>query len=187
MKTKGVFCLEGLWNNKLNDKTSVKPMLDLLEVAIDIPYIYYDCATTEETKYLLNKYKAKGYSKYSILYLAFHGMESNINTSNGDISIDEIGEILEGKCKGRIIHFGSCKTLNIDARKLKGFLRQTGASAVCGYKAKIPWLESSAFDLLLMNQFQDNSFDGRGIKTIQRKANELSKKFKDLQFRMVVK
>lgn len=187
MKTKGVFCLEGLWDKKLDDKTSVKPMLELLEVAVNIRFVYYDCATTEETKFLLNKYKTKTNSKYPILYLAFHGLESIINTYNGDISIDEIGEILEGKCKGRIIHFGSCKTLDIDARLLKGFLRQTGASAVCGYRAEIPWLESSAFDLLLMNLFQDNTFDGRGIKALERKVKELSKKFKDLHFRMVVK
>jgi hypothetical protein len=81
--------------------------------------------------------------------------------------------------------------LNIDKRKLKAFLTTTGALAICGYRNDVDWVRSSAFELLLLSELQDNAFDGRGIRTIVHKCTTLAKAFKasdpdkDIHFRIV--
>ena len=39
MKEKGIFCLEGKWYDDLRKRSSVRPILELLELNSDIPYI----------------------------------------------------------------------------------------------------------------------------------------------------
>ncbi|MCB9211525.1 MAG: hypothetical protein H6609_19345 [Ignavibacteriales bacterium] len=184
---KGIYCLEGIWDENLSNKRSVHPILDLLKSNSNIPYIYRDVATKEEFVFFINKFKQKKYSNYSILYLAFHGEENKILASNkSEINLEDLADILSNSCRRKIIFFGSCRTLNIDKRLLKKFLKETGALAVCGYKSEVDWLVSTAFELLLIDLLQDNVFDGRGIKTIFNKAKLLGKQFSELDFRMVI-
>ena len=55
---------------------------------------------------------------------------------------------LEGACKKRIIHFGSCGTLDIHGNRVRSFLQRTGALAVCGYKSEVDWMLSAAFEII---------------------------------------
>lgn len=58
--TKGIFCIEGIWNEgDLKNKLSVLPMLELLKRGEYCDYIYHDCATMEELKFFLTKWKQK--------------------------------------------------------------------------------------------------------------------------------
>jgi len=68
---------------------------------------------------------------------------------------------------------------------LRQFLEKTGALAVCGYRVDVDWMRSTAFELLLFLQMQNNEFSGRGIEAIQNSAAEIAKTFSDLDFRMV--
>ena len=53
---------------------------------------------------------------------------------------------------GRILHFGSCSTLATDHEdEIKQFLKQTKIKAVCGYRNDVDWLESAAFEVLLID------------------------------------
>src|ERR1051326_4997073 len=114
MARKGIYCLEGLWDqNNVKDKSSVLPILDLLYKRGYCNYIYHDCASKAELEYFLKKWRTKAISsRFPILYLAFHGKEETI-CLNDDVeySLEELSELLEGKCEGKVIHFGSCLTL----------------------------------------------------------------------------
>jgi len=185
MKAKGIFCLEGNWHDDLRKRSSVHPILELLELNSKIPYIHADCATITEFKFYLKKWIQKKYDSYPILYLAFHGSESGIWISNEFLTLDDISQEIPDKCHNRIILFASCNTVNIDKRYLKKFLRTTGALAICGYKLIVPWIQSTAFELMILAAMQNNAFDGRGIDAIKTKLDEISKMFTALEFRMV--
>jgi hypothetical protein len=185
MSKKGIFCLEGLWEDDLRKKDTVAPILELLEKREKIPYIHRDCAIREEFSFYISKWTQKKYQDYPILYLAFHGSERNIYFSNGKCSLDEISDLLAEKCKKSIIIIASCSVMKVDKRILKGFLKKTGALAICGYACDVGWMRATAFELLLFSIIQENVFDGRGIGKIKENSKTLSETFKDLNFRMV--
>ena len=65
-----------------------------------------------------------------------------------------LAERLDGGCKGRVVHRGSCGTAGVHGRKLKNFLNRTGALAICGYTKEVDWLESAAFDALVLGRLR---------------------------------
>jgi hypothetical protein len=69
---------------------------------------------------------------------------------------------------------------------LTKFLYETGALAIYGYQKDVDWIHSTAFEMLILSQMQENEFSKRGITAIENKVNSLAQKFRDeLQFRMV--
>ncbi len=183
---KGIFCLEGLWDNDLRKPSTVRPILELLRVNCELDYIYRDCATKEELEYYLKKWTQMKYKAYPILYLASHGEEFVVCVGQSTCDLDYIAGILKGKCRNRIAIFASCSTLNTDERNLKRFLQQTDALAIFGYKNDVAWLKSTAFELLMLSEMQDNEFSGRGITAIKDKLRDVAKLFKGIEFRSVI-
>lgn len=181
---KGIFCLEGLWDQDLRDTSTVRPLLEMLRLNANVEYIHREYATTEEFELYVQKWVLKRYAAYPILYLASHGAESGIEIGGELYPLDELGRILEGKCSNKIILVASCSTLNIDKRHLKSFLERTHALAVCGYKVDVDWMRATAFELLLLFNMQQVEFSGRGLGAIENKARTLGRSFKDLDFRM---
>ena len=104
------------------------------------------------------------------------------------MSLAELAELLGSACEGRVIHFGSCETLDVHGQKLNAFLRQTGAVALMGYRETTDWVESAAFEALLLGELQQLSMTKRGMTALERRVRErvpgLSKL---LGFRMVVR
>jgi hypothetical protein len=184
---KGIYCLEGIWNEDLREKTSVRHILELLHSNKDIKYIFHNCATVEEIKYYVKKWTQKKYSKYPILYFAFHGESNKLLLGNKKTySLDSLAEFLAGKCSNSIIIFGSCSTLAIRKNYLTKFLNKTGALAICGYQKDVDWIPSTAFEMLILSLMQGNEFSKRGISSIEKKVNSYARKFRDeLHFRMV--
>jgi hypothetical protein len=186
---KGIYCIEGLWeHNNIKDKSSVFPILDLLEKNSVCQNIYHDCATTEELEFFLNKWVPKAISdKYPILYLAFHGLENCILIGKQSYSLDQLGNFLENKCSGKIIHFGSCLTLNTDRRHISRFLEQTNAIAVVGYTTEVLWMKSTVMDLLIFELLQYDKLDSKGVTIIKNKIKaEFGKLPKDLGLRFEI-
>ena len=187
---KGIFCLEGDWEANLKDKSTVEPILRLLEYTYRAPYIRRDIGTASELEYYLRKWPLKRYANYPVLYLAFHGTKKGIYIpeKKKPLDIEYIGELLEDKCRGRIVHFGSCSTLGIDAWSLKRFLKQTDALAVSGYTEDVDWVSSTAFEIFLFDALQDRAFNCKGLSFIE---NDLKKRVpglvKELGFRMKVR
>ena len=184
-QTKGIFCIEGIWDPDLRTPSSVQPLLDLLNQNALIDYIHVDCATIEEFELYVGKWMQKRYDRYPILYLATHGSASEVQIGGNPYSLDDLGKLMEGKCANRFIMFSSCSTLRIDRRVLRRFLNRTEALAVCGYRVDVNWLWSTAFELLLLSEIQKNEFSGRGAEAIDRAATKVARSFKDLDFSIV--
>jgi hypothetical protein len=184
-QTKGIFCMEGLWDQDLRAGSTVRPLLELLRLNEEIDYIHREYATREELEFYLNKWSQKRYDAYPILYLASHGKEGGIELGGDIYSVETLADLLAEKCEHRLIIFSSCSTMDISKQQLEFILERTGALAVCGYRVDVDWLRSTAFELLLLSKMQDNEFSGRGIESILRQAEETAKAFDDLEFRMV--
>lgn len=189
---KGVFCLEGDWGPDLRSRTSVGPVLELLEKSSypAVPYIRRDVGTLTEFEYYLGKWTQRKYARYPVLYLGFHGLPGKLKVGYGrgaGVDLAWLETFLAGKCKGRIIHFGSCGTLAVHGNRLRSFLARTGALAVCGYRQDVDWMLSAAFELILFYQLQYNAFTRAGMAAVKRRLlAQVPRLAKDLEFRMVI-
>lgn len=187
-KVKGTFCLEGHWYGDHRDKTSVYPVLDLVHRFNNMPFIHHRCGTFEEFKYSINRWKTKSFhSKYPVLYLGFHGEPGLFKIQNEKITLEQLAEMLEDKCSGVVVYFGSCATLNIHETRIQNFLKRTCAIAAIGYRQDVEWMFSSAFEILLMEQLETQPFDTKGVSKIK---ETITKEYKSLcrklDFRMII-
>lgn len=181
---KGIFCIEGLWDPDLRVTSTVRPILELLRLHEGVEYIHREYATREELEYYIEKWTQKRYEAFPILYLASHGMRSGLEIGSEIYTLSRLARLLADKCEDRVLMFSACSTLGIEKRKLKNFVRKTGALGVCGYRVDVDWMKSLAFELLLFSQMQRNEFSGRGIEAIRTAAEKTAHTFPDLDFRM---
>ena len=185
---KCIFCLEGLWEQDLTKKSTILPILDLLYRNNKIEFIYRDCATKEEMEFYLNKWTQEKYAYFPILFLAFHGEEGLIHIGKTKYPVERLSDILAGKCTNAIIFFASCMTLNIDKRRLIKILVKTGALVICGYRSDVDWIKSAAFEILALNEMQQNSLTVQGVDAIRRRIlQEYPKMVKEFEFIMLTK
>jgi hypothetical protein len=154
---KQIFCIEGDWNEDLRQKDSIENALKFMETAHvhKIKYIHRHASTKEELQSRINQYTTKQYEEFSIFYLAFHGVPNGLKLNQKNIlTLDELGEMCEGKLKNKILHLGSCETLNISKSKIKDLLRQTNALCISGFKKEVPFISSTIFDILYFEMCQ---------------------------------
>jgi hypothetical protein len=183
----GVFCLEGFWYGDHRDKISVYPILYLAHQYYQLPFVHHRCGTRDELIFSLKRWKTKSFhKKYPLLYLAFHGRGGKIVIGKEEVTLQELAEILEDKCQGVVIYFGSCETLSVDRRLLKSFLNKTKTLAILGYKQEVDWMISASFEILLLYYLQQHPYDSQGITKIY---NEIllncRSQVKQLDFRLV--
>lgn len=152
----GIFCLEGSWNKRIDDRASVLPTLDMLERLGIASYVHRDVGTEEELYMYLSKWAQAGYRKYGILYFAFHGVKGGIVVGRGTVTLDDLTDRLGGKAVGRVIYFGSCSLMR-DREGVEEFHRATKAKIVCGYTKRVDWVDSAAFDLLLLRSLSSDA------------------------------
>ncbi|MDE0093485.1 MAG: hypothetical protein OXO49_03165 [Gammaproteobacteria bacterium] len=157
-QSKGIYCLETSGWDSAKDKSSVKPILEMLNRQSDlrVPYFYATIATKEEVSFHLERYAKAEFNTYPILYFAAHGTDDppSISLWGADLSLEDLGERLKNGCKNRIVYFGSCCLMNVSDSLLNSFLIKTGAAAVCGYTEEVYWTESAPFDLLFFSNAQ---------------------------------
>lgn len=176
-REKHIFCIEGSWENDHRDTKSVIKALEFLKCIEKVDCIVKQCNNATTLNELLFDSMLAKYKKYSILYLAFHGEPNNIlvGKRNGKVNLDEIAEMIGDKANGKIIHFGSCSTLDVSGWELRKFLKKTNALAISGYKEDIDFVKSTVFDLIYFQQCQ-YSFDIRTIeKNIKKYYSTLGK------------
>ncbi len=150
-KIRHIYCIEGNWNKHPHSNQSIKPILDLLFTFSKIKYIYKKCITKRDFIKGLQSFTQKRYSNYTVLYIAYHGRKNRICIGNEYITLKEIADVLEGKLNGIIVHFGSCSTLNTTEKNITDFIKRTGCALISGYKKDVPYIDSSAFELLYFN------------------------------------
>ncbi len=184
---KYVFCIEGNWNDMLSRKTTVLPVLELLEINAGVQFIYRDCSTVEEMEFLVDKWKQRGYARYRILYLAFHGAPGELMINRRHrMTLEELGDRLDHRCHRRLVYFGSCSVLRIDERTIERFLEASGAKAVCGYTTDVDWMKSAALDLIAMTELQQFSLTRQGLAAAERSIRKSTRVLSgELGFRMV--
>ena len=194
-KTKGVFCLEtDQWYGQKN-RATVEPALHLLERYQRIPYQHRDVATEEEFRFFLNKYFQPGFKTHPILYLSFHGcgaepgQDAFVETGDGTrVELETLEEWIDSRCQGRVIHFGSCGVMDSHGKRLRRFVRNTRALAILGYREEVDWLESAAFEILLVGCLQNAAFMKSSIEKFDRELKHMAPGLYDrLGFRIMIK
>ncbi len=191
---KGVFCLETDWYSNMRKPTTVKPILEMLEKleGYEVPHIYRPVGTIDEFRFCLSKWTQRTHSAYPILYLAFHGHENLIIVGDkrkreSRVTLLELGDMLHGKCRRRIILFGSCSTLNTSRQNIQNFLHATGATAVFGYKADVDWIPAAMFELQVLSAMQQFTLTRAGARHMKELiVHTLPRLSKELTFRMEV-
>ncbi|MCU0490414.1 MAG: hypothetical protein MUD01_02305 [Chloroflexaceae bacterium] len=151
--TKNIACLESLWNSDLEDRWSVRPILDVIVNVQDLKLAYLSCNTEAEFIYNLKMLSKR--RSYGILYLAFHGAPGEFYLADDSaISLETLSEYMATRFTDWIIHFGCCSTMRVSASQLDSFIEATGVKMVLGYTKDVDWIESSAMDLLIFQALQ---------------------------------
>jgi hypothetical protein len=179
---KDIFCLEGDWSKNLKQQTGLQAVLMFLKQNRDINYIHRHCGTKENLAYYLKQAQLRKYKNYSIIYIAFHGKPSEILIGKDRVTLDDLADMLGPNCHNKVIHFGTCHTLNTDLRNIKRFLRKTNALCVCGFGKEIPFVEGCVFDILLIDMMQEFRNVGTVLNRIRKYYSSLAKK---LEFKLV--
>lgn len=186
---KNVFCLETYSWFKRKDRTSVEPVLELLKGMGHCDYLRRDVATRSEFEYFINHYFRNEYKNYPVLQLSFHGSDDppSIFLGNDErICLDNLARLIKGRCSKRVIYFGSCSTMNTHGATLKKFMRNTGALAVFGYRNEVDYLQSAAFETLILGNLQEVSFTKQGVRKFDRLLKEQAAHlYKTLGFRLI--
>ena len=175
----GIFCLEGEWDSDLTRRLSVRPVLELLEQLEVAQWIHRDVATLSEFEYYLEKWISEEYSRFSVLWLAMHGDRATIALSGdeeGSLTMDELEDLLAGRCAGKVVYFASCSTLKEDPKRLQQFAKRTGARAVIGYRKNVAWSEAAAFEVLLLQELATRVKSNGIFKRLQEDHPVLAKR-----------
>ena len=151
---KHIYCLEGNWDKHPRSTKSIRPILELLKTSSKVKYIYHRCLTKEEFLRHLSDFTKLRYSNYSILYFAFHGRSNRIVLGKEEILLSELADVLEGKLNGKIVHFGSCSTLKTSQNNIDDFLNRTSCINISGYKKRVDYVSSTAFELVYFDFLQ---------------------------------
>lgn len=153
----GIICFEtGQFRDYNTDNEFYAfPLLQYLEQARHIQYIYRQIASIEDFKYYFKKISQSRFQdKYGIIYFSFHGNSAGIQLPDGDVSLNEIANIAAefGAFEGRHIHFSSCETLKCNEDLIKRFKRKTKAETVSGYTTCVDCVKSSVNELAYFDQ-----------------------------------
>ena len=126
------------------------PVLELLDGRNVLEYVHRDVGTTDELEYYLGKWLQRGYERFGTGYLAFHGDAGALKVGRSWLGLDQLAEMIDGRGAGRVMYFGSCGTMAAPKGELAEFVRTTKLRAVCGYREDVDWIESAAFEILLV-------------------------------------
>lgn len=89
---KNIACLESLWNQDVENRLSVVPILELSSKINNVKFIHLTCNTIEEFEYNLNILKRR--KGYGILYLAFHGYPGEIILGKSSMAIENLAAFM---------------------------------------------------------------------------------------------
>ena len=191
---KRIYCIEGVWDDGPRMvEPSVEPMLEILRRQGLWEYMRRDCATTTELVHYLG-WEWPRCKIGSVLYIAAHGDPCGICLSNNEavLSLDQLGNILEGGCEHCLVHFGACSVLdsntNMDSR-IDAFLKKTKAMGVSGYSKETGWTSTwapaLALELMLFSSIEEKGIslaNGRHFRQLRNVVENLQYRFEDCGF-----
>jgi len=155
-----IFCLETEWDftaKKMRDKSSVQPMLTFLEQSAGVEFVFRNVASFRDLSYYIEQLQKKLYKDFQIIYLAFHGHSQLIGIPSESVPLylSDLAKIANGVFQDKIIHLGSCRTLNTSDRIIKKFKKETGAKIVSGYTKSVDFIRSSVMDIAYFSELVD--------------------------------
>ena len=132
---------------------------ELLERLGQIKFIHRDVASIAEAENYLKKWSQRRYDDYVVLYIATHGDKGKLRWGpRENMTLDELAKSLGDTASSCWVYLGSCLTL-FNEREVRRFVEQTGVEAVLGYRKEVDWIESAAFDVILLSEMAN--FSGR--------------------------
>lgn len=174
MVRNGILCLEGDWDEGLRRRRTVAPVLDLLRSQWNIPYIHRTASTRDEFGRVIKEWVKSKYQSFPILYLGVHGAPGAIHIGNDKVPLRDLHEFT-GKGRDRIIHFGSCETLQATNRELAHFLSRTQFTAICGFKNEVDWLHSCALEILILDLLSSRRITPKNIRSFKKHLDAQAK------------
>ncbi|MDE6229155.1 MAG: hypothetical protein K2M40_05140 [Muribaculaceae bacterium] len=157
---RGIICFETgeFAQRRTENEFYALPLLQFLESALGIPYIYRQIATRQELEYYLNKIGEQHYhNKFGVVYFSFHGEPENIclrRNGHDNISLEDLAEMgaISEAFKDRHVHFSTCETLNCEDAIIKRFKRNVGAKSISGYTKCVDATAAYINELAYMHQ-----------------------------------
>lgn len=80
------------------------------------------------------------------------------------MTLAELADTLGDRARGRYVYLGSCSTL-LDGKAAQDFVTSTGVAALMGYRRQIDWVETAAFEVILLRRLANLL---RGPKTFSK-------------------
>lgn len=175
--TRGIFCVEGSWYpNKLHKPDSVRPMLEMFRDD-GYPVVHRDCGTSADFFFYLDQWMLKRYARLPVLYLAFHGRPGLVEVGNENVKLDTIVNKLYGKCRHKVVVFGTCATM-ANANTMRTAMHDMKAELVCGYRNFVPeWLPSTALDMAVLHTILEGRFTPSGFIETANRIKKISAPF----------
>jgi hypothetical protein len=177
MALSGVLCLEAEWHQDLRSPDTVRPVIEFFTstaAAKPIPLIYRQVLSKADIALCIERWRRSRYKGFELLYLAAHGKPGKLDLWKGEgLTLEEIGTLLKGVCKGKTVLFGSCATMRVPEERVTAFLKVTGARAVAGYVKSPSWAESTALDLIAMEAIRNSGSPRQAWKWMRKNCEGL--------------
>lgn len=157
----------------------MEPVLALLNQGASkrpLNFIHRVVRTREKFADYLGQWVRRG-AKYPILILAFHGGPGKLyvgRASHKDhvVTLDDLATILGDGLRGRLVHLSACRALDVEQRRIRRFLKRTGALAATGFRKDVNWLRSSAFEVLIFETLLRHPLTRAGARRMDRTLKE---------------
>jgi hypothetical protein len=140
--------LESYWSEDLRERESVQPFVKGLcdLYAWEFHYRTFDSAN-DLSLWIKNFNAIRRSSSEKIIYLATHGSKGGkIRTLEQSIPTKKLAQILKPAKSIIGLHLGSCNLGQPTI--LEELAKKTSLSWVAAYNQEVPWLESTALDIL---------------------------------------
>jgi hypothetical protein len=171
----GVFCLEGRWGVSPFHSGSLTGALSVLEGADAIKFERHRVTRAGRLRHWAREWSAR--PSFEFGYFATHGERGCLKPGWVGLSLDRLGEELEGCCENRLLFFASCLTAGRPTA-IHRFMDRTGAKAVLGYTRSVQMVEAAALEMIVLNTFAEYMDParsaGRALEMVCKRHSELA-------------
>jgi hypothetical protein len=182
--------LESYWSENLRERDSVQPFIKGLCDLQNWEFHYRTFDSVNDLDlWIKNFNKIRRSGKDKIIYLATHGSKAGrLRTLEQNIPVTALSRILKAAKSIVGLHLGSCNLGQPII--LENLAMKTSLNWVAAYEQEVPWLESTALDLLFWSWIYAGAPRPRRSRklTPEAAAHELYSRFnyaRDMGFRVV--
>ena len=140
--------LESYWSEDLTQHESVQPFIKGLCDLNQWEFHYRTFDSSNDLSFWIRSFqKIRRSRKTKLVYIASHGSAKGmLTTLEENIPLSKLGKALREAPSVTGLHLGACSLGKTEI--LKKLLKDTPLEWVAAYDQEVPWLESTALDLL---------------------------------------